>query len=53
MMNWLGDKFDEGEPLVILTINPSGVNVVPSSAGYEVLSYETIPWKNVVKVENV
>jgi hypothetical protein len=53
LMNWLGDRFDEDEPLVMLTIKTGGLNIVPGSAGFEVMSYNTIPWRNVVKVENV
>ena len=53
IMNWLGDKFDEDEPLVLLTIRKSGLNLVSSSAGYEIMSYEPIPIGNIVKVEKI
>ena len=53
IVNWLDRKFDEDEPLVILTISPVGLNLVPSSVEYEILSYNTIPWKNVVKIEDI
>ncbi len=53
MMNWLSDKFPENEPLILLTIDSTGLNIEPSDVGYEVRTHETIPWLNVVKVENV
>jgi hypothetical protein len=51
--NWLDDKFDEDEPLVCLTINSSGLNLIQSSVDWEVMSIETIPWSHVVSVEDL
>lgn len=53
LMNWLGDKFDENEDLAILTIDPKNLTIVPSSVGYEVISYNPIPAQNIVKTEIV
>jgi hypothetical protein len=55
LMNWLGDKFPENEPLSLITINPTGLNIKPSdkSTGYEVLSYDVIPPQNIVKIEDI
>jgi hypothetical protein len=53
LMNWLSDKFPENEPLVCLTINPTGLDIHSSDVGYEVITDQVIPWKNVVKVEDV
>ncbi len=53
LMNWLSDKFPENEPLVCLTIDPTGLEIHESDVGYEVISYKTIPWKNVVKIEDI
>ena len=53
LMNWLGDKFDETEPLVCLTINAARLKIYPSDVGYEFRTLEPIPWKNVVKIEAI
>ena len=53
IMNWLGDKFREDEPLVMLTISTNGLELHDSDVGYELQSKKVIPWSNVVKVENV
>ena len=53
LQNWMLDKFDEKEPLVCLTINPQGLEIIPSSVEWEVLSIQTIPWTNVIRVEDV
>lgn len=53
LMNWLGDKFDENEKLIYFTIDPRGIDVQESDVKYEVVSYETIPWKNVIKIDKI
>jgi hypothetical protein len=50
---WLGDRFNEDEDLVLLTINPIGLKVFPSDVGYEIKSYDTIPFSSVLKIENL
>ena len=43
LMNWLGDRFDEDEPLTLLKVDPRGVGEVDSScAGFEVTSVSKI-----------
>ena len=51
--NWLGDKFDEDEPLLCFTIYPSGLDIELSNVEYEVISYNPIPPKNIIKIENI
>jgi len=53
LMNWLSDKFDEDEPLVILTINTEGLELYSSGVGYEIYSCDIIPWNRVTKIEDV
>jgi RNA:NAD 2'-phosphotransferase (TPT1/KptA family) len=53
MMNWLSDKFPEDEPLVCLTIDARGLELHESSVGYEIVSYNAVPWKSIRKVEDV
>lgn len=53
VMNWLGDRFDEEEELVILTINPDGLNIHPSDASYEVMTFEVIPPQAIINVESI
>jgi uncharacterized protein (DUF952 family) len=54
LMNWLGTRFEENDELVLLTIDPNGLKIHPSTlnANYEVISYDSIPPKNIVKVED-
>lgn len=53
VMNWLGDKFPEEVELVMLTIKTEGLDIKKSKAGFEVMSLSTIPWKNIVRIENI
>ena len=53
VMNWLSDKFDENEPLVCLKINPTGLHIISSDVGYEVMTYDIVPWKNIIGVEKL
>ena len=53
IMNWLGDRFEEDEPLALLTISTKGLTLNPSTVGYEVISKETIPPQNIIKIENI
>jgi len=52
---WIG--WTTGRNLVILTINPHGLSLVPTkdkrAEKIEILSYETIPWSNVIDVEYI
>ena len=46
LMNWLGDEFEEDEPLTLLEIElPPNVQVVPSTVEYEVMVFDPIPPK--------
>ena len=53
MMNWMGDRFSDDEELVLLTINPKNIDLFPSDAGFEVITDQIIPWKNIVKIEKI
>jgi len=53
VMGWLGDKLGETTPLVVLTINAKGLDIQPAYEKFEVVSYKTIPWNRVVKVEDI
>jgi hypothetical protein len=48
VLNWLGDRFAEEEELVLLIIDPTDLEVVSSTAAYEVLVYDTIPFSSIV-----
>ena len=52
MMGWLGDKLGD-VPLVLLTINAKDLNIEPAREKFEIVSYKTIPWSKVVKVEDI
>jgi RNA:NAD 2'-phosphotransferase (TPT1/KptA family) len=51
--NWLGDRYDEDEELVVLTIDTQGLNLKPSSVEYELLCFDVIPPQNIIKVDNI
>jgi hypothetical protein len=51
MMNWMGDRFDDDEPLSLISINPQGLNIQRSVVDFEVMTYQPIPVKNIVKIE--
>lgn len=61
VMNWLGDRYEENEKLVLLTINTNGIYIKPSEdletldgeEGWELISYDTISPRNIVKVEDI
>lgn len=50
--SWLGDRFDEDEDVIVLEINPVGLNIEKSSVDYEVISYDAIPVSNIKNIEN-
>lgn len=50
---WMGDRFDEDEELVLLTIDGNGLQIEPSTVGWEVISKSTIPPQNIINVEDV
>jgi len=49
-MNWLGDRFEDEEELVLLEILSKGLEVFRTEAGFEVVSYKTIPAKNIIAI---
>jgi hypothetical protein len=51
--SWLLGKFNKNEPMVLLTIDPTGLDIHSSEIAYEFRVFKPIPWKNVVKVENI
>lgn len=53
IMNWLGDKFPENEPLVLITINPIGLKIFSSDVGYEYRTFDIIDPKHIVSIEDV
>ena len=44
LMNWLGDRFDEDDPLTLLRVDSAGVGELDtdSAAGFEAISRTTI-----------
>lgn len=50
---WMDDRFDENEELVMLTIVDNGIRIEPSSVGWEVISKQVIPPSNIVSVEDI
>ena len=52
VMNWLGDRFDDDEELVLLTIDAQGLEV-HQAAGYEWLSLAPVPPSAIMKVEPI
>ena len=54
LMNWLGDRFDEDEELVLIKVDDRYVDEVSSdAAGYEVISKKAIPKEGIVGYEVV
>lgn len=53
IVNWLSDKFDEDEPLSLLTIDARNLELFDVGVGYELNSNKTIPWKNVINIEKL
>lgn len=53
LMNWYGDRFDEDEEFILLTIDSSNLTLSPTTAGFELISHKDIPPKNILSIENV
>mgnify|MGYP003403202480 CR=1 FL=1 len=54
LMNWLGERFDEEEELVILTISPKFVTDISiTDAEFEVISKKNIPIEAIVNIEHI
>ena len=55
MMNWLGDKFDEDDELVVLTIDKKQLKNIQydKDVGYEYYTKEIIKPSAILKVENM
>ena len=53
LMNWLGDRFAEDEPLSVLAIDTTGLRIVPGGANYELISYDPVPPENILRSEPV
>lgn len=54
LMNWMSERFDEDEPLILLTIDTSGLDLhSDDSVGYEVWSETAIPPEAIVGVESL
>ena len=52
LMNWLGDRYDEDDELVVLKINPDGLTL-KNTAEYEVMSKTKIPPQNIIGYEDL
>lgn len=50
IMNWLGDRFDEDEPLAIVVVDAAQIRVSTTAAAYEVISYSNVPASAIVGV---
>lgn len=54
VMNWLGDRFDEDEDLVLIKVDGSYVDEVSSdAAGYEIISKKNIPKEGIFGYETI
>lgn len=53
MFNWLGDRYDENEKLVVLTLSTNGLKLNKSVVPYELLSFERIPPENIKDVTSI
>lgn len=53
LMNWYGDRFDEDEEFVLLTIKTDGLQLFSTLVDWEYISYTTIPASNIIKIENI
>lgn len=53
LMNWYGDRYDDNEEFVLLTIDVSDLRLFGTLVDYEYVCYENIPPKNIVKIENI
>lgn len=51
VVNWLGDRFEEDDVLVLLTLSEDGIETFQTEAGYEVISYDPIPAKNILRFD--
>jgi len=51
LVNWLGDRL-ENIPIVLLTIDTNGLNIHKGDVEYEMISYNRIPPKNIIKYED-
>lgn len=52
LMNWLGDRFDDDEPLSVIEVAADGLRVEPG-AGYEVFSREVIPVSAILGIRDI
>ena len=53
LMNWYGDRFDEEEEFVLLTIKTDGLQLFSTLAEFELVSYTPIPTSNILKIEDI
>jgi len=50
--NWLGDRYEDEDELVVLKINASGLTL-KSTVDYEVMSPSKIPPENIIGYEDL
>ena len=53
LMNWYGDRYQDDEEVVLLTIDISNLRLFGTLADYEYVSYEQIPPSNIIKIEAI
>jgi len=54
LMNWLGDRFDEDEELIVIKVNGIYVDTVSSDAAdYEVIAKNDIPKQAILGYETI
>ncbi len=52
LMNWLGDRFDENEELIVIKVDGSYVNrLSPNAAGFELIVKNNIPKEGILGYE--
>lgn len=51
LSNWLGELFDEEEPLAILQVDVSDIGVERGEVEYELLSFDCIPPGNITVLQ--
>lgn len=53
LMNWLGDRFDEEDDIVLIKIDSDKVKLHDTEAGYEKVSYDIIQPSSIVSYTNL
>lgn len=53
LMNWLGDRFNDDDEVVLLTIDITGLKCKETGAAYEIACHDVINAKRIKNIEKV